>query len=75
MQSNVAFFQTVKEKDYVQKVSKGSTPHLTKQDKQRMYEVIVYKVYPKGEVLCEYNTYGDRFFIILQGIIGIRVPS
>ena len=40
-----------------------------------MYEFMSYKVFPKGEVLCEYGTYGDRFFIILQGKVGIRLPT
>ena len=35
----------------------------------------MYKVYGKGEVLCEYGTKGDRFYIILEGEVGIRIPN
>ena len=41
----------------------------------KMFEVMQYKVYNKGENLCVYQAYGDRFFVILEGIVGIRVPN
>ena len=40
----------------------------------KMYEVLQYKVFKKGDNLCQYGELGDRFFIILEGMVGIRVP-
>ena len=34
----------------------------------------MYKVHQKGANLCVYGEKGDRFFIILEGKVGIRVP-
>lgn len=74
MVENVKFFQTVKEKDYLESAQKGTTPHLTREDKMKMYEVMLYKIFKKGDVLCKFGDWGDRFFIILEGTVGIRVP-
>ena len=54
---------------------KGSLPQLTREDKMRMYEVMMYKVYGQGEVLCEYGAHGDRFYVILEGSVGVRIPN
>ena len=35
----------------------------------------MYKVYGRGEILCEYGTQGDRFYIILEGEVGVRIPN
>ena len=35
---------------------------------------MIYKVHQKGANLCVYGEKGDRFFIILEGKVGIRVP-
>ena len=75
MVENVAFFRTVKQKEKLKRTEKRSTPHLTREDKMKMYEVMLYKVYNKGDALCVYGSYGDRFFIILEGNVGIRVPN
>ena len=53
---------------------RGSGPRLTREDKMKMYEVLLYKVFQKGDNLCQYGEMGDRFFIILEGMVGIRVP-
>ena len=74
MTSNIAFFQTDKEADYLQAVKKGTKPHLSKADKMKMYENLMIETHPKGKVLCEYNAYGDRFYIVLDGDVGVRVP-
>ena len=75
MVDNVAFFRTVKQKQALKKMEKRSTPHLIREDKMKMFEVMQYKVYNKGDNLCVYMSYGDRFFVILDGIVGIRVPN
>ena len=75
MIENVAFFRTVKQRKDDKKVDKRSTPVLTREDKMKMYEVFLYKVYSKGDNLCTFGSYGDRFFIILEGWVGIRVPN
>lgn len=36
---------------------------------------MMYKVYGQGEILCEYGTQGDRFYIILEGEVGVRIPN
>ena len=52
MVDNVAFFRTVKQKQALKKMEKRSTPHLTREDKMKMFEVMQYKVYNKGDNLC-----------------------
>ena len=32
------------------------------------------KVYGPGETICEYGSFGDRFFIILSGAISVQQP-
>ena len=41
----------------------------------KMYEVMQIKSFKKTDRLCEYGTQGDRFFIILEGTVGVRVPT
>ena len=73
MVDNVKFFERKKASDRNQ-VQVGSTPYLTREDKMKMYRVMIYKVHEKGTNLCVYGEKGDRFFIILEGKVGIRVP-
>ena len=35
----------------------------------------MYKVYGKGEILCDFGSQGDRFYIILEGEVGVRIPN
>ena len=73
MVDNVKFFERKKASERNQ-VQVGSTPYLTREDKMKMYRVMIYKVHQKGTNLCVYGEKGDRFFIILEGKVGIRVP-
>ena len=70
---NVKFFQSVKIDPESKSAPKGNS--LSREDKLRLYEVMIYKVYGMGEILCEYGTQGDRFYIILEGEVGVRIPN
>ena len=35
----------------------------------------MYKVYAKNDILCEFGSVGDRFYIILQGEVSVRQPK
>ena len=39
-----------------------------------LYEVMKYRMFKKGDVLCRYKDIGDRFFIILEGEVEVRIP-
>ena len=45
------------------------------EDCLKLYQVIMYKVFEKDAKMCEYHTYGDRFFIILEGQVSVRQPK
>lgn len=47
---------------------------MTTEDKMKMYEVMIYKIHQKGDILCEYGSKGDRFFILLEGTVGVKIP-
>ena len=49
-------------------------PRLSLSDKMKMYKVMQYRVFNKGDNLCEFGEKGDSFHIILEGTVGIRVP-
>lgn len=48
---------------------------LTYEDCLKLYQVITYKVFKQGSKMIEYHTYGDRFFIILEGSVSVRQPK
>lgn len=52
----------------------GSILRMTTEDKMKMYEVMIYKIHNKGAVLCEFGAKGDRFFILLEGQVGVKIP-
>ena len=70
---NVKFFQSAKSDPDSKSAPRGN--QLSREDKLRLYEVMMYKVYGQGEILCEYGTQGDRFYIILEGEVGVRIPN
>ena len=41
----------------------------------KIYEVLELKQYSLGTVLCKYGDMGDTFFIILDGDVGVKVPT
>lgn len=75
MTEHIKFFQTRKESDYNKNVTKSSVPVMTYNDKMEMYKVMLYRVHKQGKNLTELGKFGDRFFIILEGLVGVRVPT
>ena len=47
---------------------------LTREQQMRLCEAMQCKYYGKGEELTVYGTKGDRFYIILEGVIGVKIP-
>ena len=41
----------------------------------RLYKMIKIKMYDRKSILCHYGDMGDRFFIILRGVVGVLVPQ
>lgn len=74
MTDKIAFFKPRPVKTDGKKRAKASQLRLTRDDKMKMYKVMLYKVFERGEILCQYGETGDRFFIILEGMVGVRVP-
>ncbi len=29
----------------------------------------------RGETICKYGEIGDRFFVVLKGFVGVKVPT
>ncbi len=29
----------------------------------------------KGEIICKYGEIGDRFYVVLKGSVGVKVPT
>jgi len=56
-------------------MSEGNEDQVSMEDKMKLYEVLMCKIYAKGDTLCEYGTRGDRFYIILKGEISVRQPK
>ena len=75
MVKNVKFFMQQKQADYFKQATRNSQPLLTRNDKMKMYEVMMLKAFKKGVKLCHFGEMGDRFFIILEGQVGVRVPN
>ena len=39
-----------------------------------MYMSLELEEFNEQEIICNYGDYGDKFYIILQGQLGVRVP-
>ena len=76
MVTKIDFFKQETEEQYLENLSKGGSvkPHLTEDDKMKIYECLQYRVFKRGETMCKFGEVGDRFFIILKGQVGILVP-
>ena len=59
----------IKEVDFIK-----SQFNINQDDLQFVCQNIQYEFSRKGETIIEYNTIGDKFYILIEGIIGILVP-
>lgn len=62
MIKKVSFFTTLSENH-----SKGLL--------RKIYDVLELKRYKKDEIVCKYGDIGDAFYIILDGQVGVHVPT
>lgn len=62
MSKNIKFFKE-EEKD--------GKNYLTLEQKMSCYEALMYKMYDKDFVLCEFGERGDRFYIIIKGKVAV----
>ena len=75
MKNKVKLFAKDKEKAH-----KQGSKHLknkfklSDEENIKLYESMVYKVYELNELICKYDTVGDRFYIILQGRVSVSQP-
>ena len=47
---------------------------LSFKDLQFISRVMTYSYFEKGESIIEYNSYGDKFYIILKGCVSVLIP-
>ena len=47
---------------------------LTREQQMQLCEAMQCKYYGKGEELTVYGTKGDRFYIILEGVVSVKIP-
>ena len=73
MSRNIKFFQREKQAE-IDSWKNQVVSSLTAEDKLKLYKTMLCKVYKRGEKLCSYDEQGDCFFIILEGMVGVRVP-
>lgn len=71
MVENVDFF---KPRPTMNELEKRRSNKLSREDKMNMYEVMQYKMFKKGQDLCKFGRWGNCFFIILEGKVGVRGP-
>lgn len=42
---------------------------------EMLYKVIAYEFHPKGENVIKYGDFGTTFYILVNGAVGVRIPS
>lgn len=75
MKKNVKMFKgmSLGEKLEQNKIEKAKG--LSYEDCMKLYQVISYKEYLNGEKMCEYGSFGNQFYIILDGEVSVRQPK
>ena len=72
MKTNVKLFKNDKGAgNFMREATGDEDSKLSYEDCMKLYQVMIYKVFRKGEKMVEYNAYGDRFYIILEGTVSV----
>ena len=72
MKKNVKLFKNDKGAgNFMREATGEEDSRLSYDDAMKLYQVMMYKVFRQGEKMCEYNAYGDRFYIILEGAVSV----
>ena len=76
MKKNVKLFRNDKGAgNFMREATGEEDSKLSYDDAMKLYQVMMYKVFRQGENMCEYNAYGDRFYIILEGAVSVLQPK